>query len=51
VYKRVDNFDALVWWKHNSSQYHILSIMEKDIMAIPMSTVASKSGFSQGVEY
>lgn len=46
--KRTDNFDILVWWKNNSSQYPILSTMAKDILAIPVSTVASESAFSTG---
>lgn len=44
--KRTDNFDILVCWKNNSSQYPILSTMAKDILAIPVSTVASESAFS-----
>jgi hypothetical protein len=46
--KRTDNFDILMWWKHNSAQYPILSTMAKDILAIPVSTVASESAFSTG---
>jgi hypothetical protein len=49
--KRADNFDAHVWWKNNSGQYHNLSIMAKDILAIPVSIVASESAFSTRVEY
>lgn len=46
--KRTEDFDILVWWKNNSSQYPILSTMAKDILAIPVSTVASESAFSTG---
>ncbi|XP_050916259.1 zinc finger BED domain-containing protein RICESLEEPER 2-like [Lathyrus oleraceus] len=41
--KRDPNFDILVWWKRNSIEYPILSTMAKDILATPMSTVASES--------
>jgi hypothetical protein len=49
--KQVDNFDALVWWKHNSGQYHILSIMAKDILAIQCLLLFQKVLSAQGVEY
>ena len=42
------NFDILGWWKVNSSKYPILAMMAKDILAIPVSTVASESAFSTG---
>lgn len=42
------SFDILVWWKANSSKYRILSQVEKDVLAIPVSTVASESAFSTG---
>ena len=44
--KRDPNFDILVWWKRNSIEYPILSTMAKDILATPVSTVASESAFS-----
>ncbi|XP_050875977.1 zinc finger BED domain-containing protein RICESLEEPER 2 [Lathyrus oleraceus] len=44
--KRDPNFDILVWWKRNSIEYPILSTMAKDILATPVSTVASESVFS-----
>ena len=37
------NFDALDWWK-----YRILSKMARDILVVPISTVASESSFSGG---
>jgi hypothetical protein len=46
--KRDPKFDLLVWWKHNSTQYPILSTIAKDIFATPVSTVASESAFSTG---
>lgn len=46
--KRDPNFDILVLWKRNSIEYPILSTMAKDILATPVSTVASESAFSTG---
>lgn len=43
-----DKFDILVWWKNNSSRFPILSILVKDVLATPVSTVASESAFSTG---
>ncbi|XP_057770732.1 zinc finger BED domain-containing protein RICESLEEPER 2-like [Salvia miltiorrhiza] len=44
----MDTFDILQWWQNNSVRYPILSVMARDILAIPISTVASKSAFSMG---
>ncbi|XP_058775691.1 zinc finger BED domain-containing protein RICESLEEPER 2-like [Vicia villosa] len=41
-------FCALDWWRNNSMKYKILSKMAADILAISISTVASKSTFSVG---
>ncbi|KAF7150585.1 hypothetical protein RHSIM_Rhsim02G0186500 [Rhododendron simsii] len=41
-----DKFDVLRWWKLNSSKYPIVSQMARDVLAIPVSTVASESAFS-----
>ncbi|XP_035835876.1 zinc finger BED domain-containing protein RICESLEEPER 2-like [Helianthus annuus] len=43
-----DEFDILLWWKVNSTRYPTLARMAKDILAIPVSTVASESAFSTG---
>nr|KAJ0202299.1 hypothetical protein LSAT_V11C600329310 [Lactuca sativa] len=42
------NFDILLWWKIQQCRYPILSKMARDILTIPVSTVASESAFSTG---
>jgi hypothetical protein len=46
--KITDDFDLLLWWRRNSSKYPILSKLAKDILAVPVSTIASESTFSTG---
>ena len=41
-------FDILAWWKANSSKYPALSQLARDVLAMPISTVASESAFSTG---
>ena len=41
-------FDILKWWKGQSSRFPILSKLARDVLAIPISTVASESAFSTG---
>jgi hypothetical protein len=40
------DFDALAWWKCNALKYGILSKMARDILVVPISTVALESSFS-----
>uniref|UniRef100_A0A803NEX3 Zinc finger BED domain-containing protein RICESLEEPER 2-like n=1 Tax=Chenopodium quinoa TaxID=63459 RepID=A0A803NEX3_CHEQI len=40
--------DTLTWWGKNGERYPILNRMACDILAIPLSTVASESAFSTG---
>ena len=42
----VEDFDILMWWKMNSSRYRVLSQIARDVLAIPVSTVAFKYAFS-----
>jgi hypothetical protein len=42
------NFNALVWWKSNALKYRILSKIARDLLAVPISTVASESSFNAG---
>ena len=42
----LENFDVLGWWKINSGKFKILSRIIKDVLVVPMLTVASKSAFS-----
>ncbi|XP_072052058.1 zinc finger BED domain-containing protein RICESLEEPER 2-like [Arachis hypogaea] len=43
-----NTFDILNWWKVNSSKYPILSQIARDVLAMPVSTIASESAFSTG---
>ena len=51
VYKANDgsDFDVLDWWRVHALKYKVLSVMAKDILAIPVSTVASQTTFSAGI--
>ncbi|CAO2827663.1 unnamed protein product [Amaranthus hypochondriacus] len=47
----VDELDPTIahsWWKDQTKRYPILQKMAKDVLAIPISTVASESAFSTG---
>ena len=46
VLPRISDFDVLGWWKTNRIKYPTLQKIVRDIYAIPISTVASKSAFS-----
>ena len=41
-------FDILGWWRVNSFKYKIFSHVARDVMAVPVSTVAFESTFSIG---
>ena len=38
----------MIWWKVNSPRFPILSQLARDVLAIPMSSVASECAFSTG---
>ncbi|CAN0920336.1 Putative AC transposase [Linum grandiflorum] len=42
------DFDILMWWKINGPKYPILQNIAKDILAVPITSVASESAFSSG---
>ncbi|KAK9992713.1 hypothetical protein SO802_027698 [Lithocarpus litseifolius] len=46
VAPRTEQFDVLGLWKHNGSKYPTLQRIARDILAIPMTTIASESAFS-----
>ncbi|KAH0642014.1 hypothetical protein KY290_033621 [Solanum tuberosum] len=43
-----DDFDILKWWKVNEPRFPILAEMVRDVLAIPILSVASECAFSTG---
>ena len=43
-----EGFDILDWWRVNSSRYGILFQVARDVLAIPVSAIATESAFSTG---
>ena len=43
VLKRSEDFDILGWWKNNGLKYPTLQMIARDILVIPVTTVASES--------
>ena len=41
-----EKFDILKWWRLNAERFPILSKIARDLLTIPISTVASESAFS-----
>ncbi|KAJ9542785.1 hypothetical protein OSB04_029291 [Centaurea solstitialis] len=41
-----NDFDLLMWWKMNGARFPIFSKLARDVLAVPISTVASESTFS-----
>jgi len=46
VLPRSSDFDRLSWWKLNGVKYPILQEIARDILVIPLSSVASESAFN-----
>ncbi|CAN1224038.1 Putative AC transposase [Linum perenne] len=46
--ERTTDFNVIDWWRDNRSSYKILSRMATEIMAIPITSVASEAAFSSG---
>ena len=46
--KSTPDFDIPNWWKVNQGKYPILAQMAKDVLAVPVTIVASESAFSIG---
>lgn len=46
--QRSPDFNLLEWWKVNSSRFPILGKIAREVLAIPISTVASEAAFSTG---
>jgi len=44
----IKDVDILLWWKVNAPKYPIIAEIARDILAIPISTVAYESAFSNG---
>ncbi|KAM3307761.1 hypothetical protein P3S67_009505 [Capsicum chacoense] len=44
----LEQFDILGWWKVNEPRFPILAEMARDVLAIPISSVASECAFSTG---
>jgi hypothetical protein len=40
------NFDILTWWKVHSTKFSIVAKIARDVLAIPITTVALESAFS-----
>ena len=40
--------EVLSWWKENYNRFPMFSVMARDLMSIPITTIASKSSFSIG---
>lgn len=41
-----DDFNILNWWHEHNHTYPILSILARDVLTVPVSTISSESAFS-----
>ena len=44
----LEHMDVLEWWKINSQHFSDLALMARDLLSIPITTIASESAFSIG---
>ncbi|CAL5199080.1 unnamed protein product [Lathyrus oleraceus] len=44
----IEHLDVLQWWKNTRHKFPELSVMTRDLLSIPIATVASESFFSIG---
>jgi hypothetical protein len=44
----IKDFDVLGWWKINAPKYPIIAAIARDVLAMPIFTVASESAFNTG---
>ena len=40
-----DDFNILNWWRDHKHTYPVLSILAKDVLSVPVSTISSESAF------
>jgi len=43
-----EDFDVLKYWKTNEKKFPMLSIIARDVLSIPITTMTSESTFSKG---
>ena len=41
-----EGFEILQWWQAHKLTCHVLSILARDVLIVPVSTVSSESAFS-----
>ena len=50
-YSYLESFDILTWWKENALRYPSVSLMARDILAIPVTSVASEAVSKVFIKY